>query len=144
MSCNTGEIAELYEIVVFAAFDFNNGSSSISSTTSTPFAPAILAWMLYKSTSGPLSIHSCIPLGPKQACGCPEILITSMCAASHPDLTSAVPCTNSAFSSMYSSPQLITNAPRPTENATRRIVATNGVIALRDVNKPIVHLLFYD
>lgn len=93
--------------------------------------------------SGPLSIQNWMPSGAKQIWACPPILIMSIFAASHPDLTSAVPWTNSAFSSMYSSPQLITSAPRPTENATRRIVATSGVIPLLLLNKLMIHLLFY-
>lgn len=86
--------------------------------------------MLNMSLSGPLSSQSCIVLPVLQSCGCPLILISSSSVASQPDLISAVPCTNSAFSSMYSSPQLITSAPSPTENATSSIVATNGVSAL--------------
>lgn len=70
------------------------------------------------------------------------MLMMLIFARSHPDFISAVPCTNSAFSSMYSSPQLITNAPSPTENAMSSIVATNGVIPLRDLNNLIFHRFF--
>ncbi len=84
-----------------------------------------------------------MPSGPKQICAWPPIWIMSIFAASQPDLTSDVPWTNSAFASMYCSPQLITNAPRPTENATRRIVATSGVIPLLLPNKLMIHLFLF-
>ena len=128
--------------MVFTAFAFKSGAVSIDSMVSTPFAPTILAWMFARSISGPLSIQSCMPCAPTHAWGCPLIRMMSSFAASQPDRTSAVPWTNSAFSAMYSSPQLMTSAPRPTENATRRIVATSGVIPFRVSNNPIGHRLF--
>lgn len=140
LTCRICPIVLLYGIATLTAFDLSNGSVRISSLTSMPFAPAIRACMLYKSMSGPLSSQSCIVSGPKQACDAPPIFMTLIFATSHPDFTSAVPCTNSAFSSMYSSPQLMTNAPSPTENATRRMVATSGVNPLRVSNKRMIHL----
>lgn len=131
-----------YWMVVFAAFALSNGSGKMSWTVWTLCVPANRACMLYKSMSGPLSIQSWMPWSLMHAWGMPPILMMLMAAASHPDLISAVPWTNSAFSSMYSSPQLMTKAPSPTENATRSMVATSGVSPFRDVNNPIGHALF--
>lgn len=99
-TCVTPPNCGLIGIVVFTAFALRSGCSNMSSITSTPFGPTTLACMLYKSTFGPLSIQRLMPSGPMHACGVPLILMSCIDAASHPDLTSAVPCTNSAFSAM--------------------------------------------
>jgi len=129
-------------MIVFIAFALSSGCVKSESMTSTPFVPAILACRFTRSISGPLSIQILMPSEATQACGCPLIFMTLISDTSHPERTSAVPWTNSAFSSMYSSPQLITRAPRPIENATRRMVATSGVIPLRLSNSAIIHLSF--
>jgi len=123
-----------------AAFDLRSGARRTSSLTSRPVFPAMRAWMLRMSTSGPLSSQTSTPWAETHDWGWPAMLMTEIFAESQALRTSAVPWTNSALSEMYCSPHCMTMAPRPMENATRRKVATSGVIPLRVSKSAMGHL----